>query len=377
MSKQKLVLGLGAGVIVATALMMSSATLSAAFKRVQISQPPPAFSMKDLTGKEWQSAGLLEKSVTVVVFWATWNFRSGEILKDLESLRAELGPDKFQIVAINAERPEISSSDRAAIEKMIKEQELSSLVLLDNGLAAFNDYGAMALPSSLVVGEDGNVIFTMAGYPNTLRSDLSDAVRKALGMPTSVELRPVEEYVPKNHALMYYNLGRRLMAKGQEEKAEAQLLTSLERDPDFKKVHLELGLLYKKTGRHEEALREFQRVKELDPRDPEALYQVAVVSLRAGKFAEAEALFQELITEFPERAEFALGLALAHKYQGHQEEYKQSRDQAATLYPATANYYYDLGGVAEAQKDLAEAAGFYRQAIEKSLKLAQDKKPIS
>ncbi len=363
--------------VLVAALWITNPSVPAAFKKVQIAQPPPEFVMKDLAGKEWQSAELLKKGVTVLVFWATWNARSLDILGDIEKLREELGPDKLQIVAVNAESAQISTSDKKMIQGKVEEMGFSSLVLLDSGLVAFNEYGAMALPSSLVVGEDGKVAFAMAGYPATMRSDLSDAVRKALGLQTSVELRPVEEYVPKNHALMYYNLGRRLVEKDQLEKAEEKYLISLERDPDFKKIHLELGLLYKKTGRHEEALREFKKVKELDPRDQEAGYQVAAVSLRAGKFAEAEALFQELITEFPEREEFALGLALAHKYQDHQEEYKKSRDHATTLYPATARYYYELGGVAEDQKDLEEAAGFYRQAIEKSMKLVQGKKPIS
>ena len=60
----------------------------------------------------------------------------------------------------------------------------------------------------------GKVSFALAGYPTTMRSDLADGVRQALGLPTSVELRPPQPYVPKNHALMYYNFGLRLLEKG-------------------------------------------------------------------------------------------------------------------------------------------------------------------
>ena len=228
----------------------------------------------------------------------------------------------------------------------------------------------MALPSTLVVGADGKVAYLLAGYPSTLREDLADAVRKAAGLPSEAEQRPVQEYVPKNHALMYYNLGRQLASKGQDEKAEAQLKISVEKDPDFKKSRIELGLIYKKTGRHDLALAEFQRAKEIDPKDHEALYQLAVVSLQTGKFAEAGKLFEELLAEFPEREEFALGGALAAKYQGKDEDYRKGREAAAKLFPAESRYVYEMGGVAESQKDAALAAEFYRRALESALEKA-------
>ena len=166
---------------------------------------------------------------------------------------------------------------------------------------------------------------------------------------------------------MYYNLGRQLASKGQDEKAEAQLKISVEKDPDFKKSRVELGLIYKKTGRHDLALAEFQRAKEIDPKDHEALYQLAVVSLQTGKFAEAGKLFEELLAEFPEREEFALGGALAAKYQGKDEDYRKGREAGAKLFPAESRYVYEMGGVAESQKDTALAAEFYRRALEAAL----------
>lgn len=341
-----------------------SPSVSAAFKRVSRNELPPAFALEDLDGKEHTSGDLFGRKITVVVFWATWNFRSVDILTDMEVLRKELGEDRLQVIAINSERQEISAADRQKIRTMVQEKNFTSLVLIDQGLAAFNGYGAMALPSSLVLDQSGKVIFDLAGYPRSMRSDLSDAVRKALGLPTSVELRPPEKYKPKNHALQYYNFGRRLMEKGQEEKAEAQLLKALERDPEFTKPRIELGIYFKKTGRLEEALEQFRKVKELDPDNQETAYQGALVSLRAGHLEEGEALFRELHEEFPEREEFALGLALAHQYQGHEEDSRTARELAATLLPAEPRFHYELGSLAEAQGDLEEAAALYHRALE-------------
>jgi thioredoxin-like negative regulator of GroEL len=322
----------------------------------------------DFEGRERGSGEFLGKKVTVVVFWATWSPRSREILVDLETLAEELGEGSFQVVAINAEHEHITDSDRTSIREMVQNLGLSALVLLDRGLVAYNDYGVMALPSSLVVDERGIVTFDLAGWPTTMRSDLSDAVKKALGLPTSVELRPPEEYKAKNGALMYYNFGRRLMEKGQEEKAEAQLLESVQRDPDFVKPRLVLGIFFKKSGRLDDARAQFDKVKELDPANSEVGYQAAAVSLRSERFDEAEGLFGNLRDEFPEREEFALGLALAHKYQGHEEEYGKARALAATLLAAEPRIHYEFGAVAESQGDMETAALLYRRAIAGALK---------
>ena len=95
---------------------------------------------------------------------------------------------------------------------------------------------------------------------------------------------------------------------------------------------------------------------------------MAVVSLRAAKFPEAQALFSELSTEFPEREELALGAALAAKYQGKEEEYRKGREAAAKLFPADPRYVYEMGQVADSQKDAAVAAELYRRALEAGLK---------
>lgn len=366
MKKSHIINGMALTGVMTAVLLAATPSIPAAFKNVEMGQPPPAFTMNDLEGAEKSSTDLLADQVTVILFWATWSPRSLEVLEDLERLSDELGAGQFQVVAINAEHQQISKADEDAIRRKIKELGSSARVLLDDGLVAFNDYGTMALPSILVVDKAGKITFTMAGYPTTLRADLPQAVRVALGIVTEEETEVVEEYVPKNHALMYYNMGKRLYEKGQEEKAEGQLLQALERDPDFIRPHLLLGIYYKKTGRNEEALKEFERVKDLDPRDNEAGYQAAAITLGAKNYAEAERLFGELHTEYPEKEEFALGLALAQKYSGKEEDYRKMLASASGLYPAEARYYYELGGVAEGADDLKEAASLYRRALEKA-----------
>lgn len=366
MSRAARVAALLAGVLAGSAALPPGA--GAAFKNLQVGQAPPSFAAKDLDGRLHESAALLGKGVAVVVFWAAWSPRSREILADMETLRAEVGPERLALVAINVEHLAISAADREAIRAFAAETKTSATVLLDEGLVAFNAFGTMAVPSSVVVDRGGLATFTLAGYPLSLRSDLADAVRKALGLPTMEELRPVREPVPANHALMYYNFGRLLLGKGQEDKALEQFRMALERDPAFKKPYVELGLAALRHGDVEAARAAFQKVRGIDPRDPEAAYQVAVANLRSGRFDEGANLFAELAGEFPDRGGYLLAFAVARKLQAREEEYRAAAEKAAGLLPPEPRILFDLGAVAESGGMLPLAAGLYRQALEASLR---------
>lgn len=342
--------------------------VAAAFKNVEVGQPPPAFALKDLDGRLWDSAAARGAGATVIVFWATWSPRSREILADLESLRTELGAERLRLVAINAEHLEFSAADRESIRAVTAEVRSTAVVLLDEGLVAFNAFGAMAVPSSLVLDDAGRVTYALAGYPMSLRAELSDAVRKALGLSTVEEARPAPEYVPKNRGLMYYNLGRLLLQKGQEEKAVEQFRIAVERDPAFKKPYLELGFHYLRSGDVEQARAAFTKVQELDPHDPEAAYQAAAASLRAARLEEAADRFRELTAKFPDRGGYALGLALTQNFLGREEEHRQGLARAAALSPPEPRILYDLGAIAERRGVLPLAIDLYRRALEEALR---------
>ena len=109
-------------------LWCAKPSISAAFKNVQVSQTPPAFALKDTSGKEWKSAEVYGRGATVVVFWATWSPRSSEVIRDLEALRAKIGPEKVQVVTVNCEHPSISAADREAIAAAAKQVGFSGPV---------------------------------------------------------------------------------------------------------------------------------------------------------------------------------------------------------------------------------------------------------
>ncbi len=67
-----------------------------------------------------------------------------------------------------------------------------------------------------------------------------------------------------------YNLALAYKLAGMTELAVNELVRVSEAQPDFADVHYELGVLYLKTGRVEEAKGCFRRVLELEPEHPRA-----------------------------------------------------------------------------------------------------------
>ncbi len=84
--------------------------------------------------------------------------------------------------------------------------------------------------------------------------------------------------------------------------------------------HKSLGIAFYKTGLYEEAMRELQRVRELDPDDLEADFNLALVSLRRGKLEEACGALTEIRKRGGNRAGLFNNLALVHERLGRLSE---------------------------------------------------------
>ena len=61
----------------------------------------------------------------------------------------------------------------------------------------------------------------------------------------------------------HYQLGQLAMQKGRLKDAEAELLLSLQSDPDRSKAHFALSVVYRRMGRTDDATKEFAIYKDL------------------------------------------------------------------------------------------------------------------
>ena len=78
-----------------------------------------------------------------------------------------------------------------------------------------------------------------------------------------------------------YAEGERLKDQGQIPEAIAKFEQALAANDQFALAHFALAVMYGKVGRHEDAVRHGERVRELEPQDPFSFTALSVTYQRA------------------------------------------------------------------------------------------------
>ncbi len=169
----------------------------------------------------------------------------------------------------------------------------------------------------------------------------------------------------------YMSLAEAYVASGQPERAEQALAQYVGDHPDRAAGYENLGLFLVTRGRHEEALRAYDRAGALDAHNFKLDHGHLVVHVLQGRWLEAEANARQLTTSSNPRERWQGGAALAvlALYRGDLEKARaitdeglrlaDSPDQRARVHLFRAEIAADLGradeALAEVKKALAEA----------------------
>ena len=117
------------------------------------------FTLPDIDGKAVTLSGFRGKTV-VIVFWSTWCSRCSE---ELTFLRDNFGGQEDVVVLLVNQDSERSAS-RERIVEMRDRLSLPFPVIVDSGLVLWDRFGINALPTSVVVGKDGLVVYAESNF---------------------------------------------------------------------------------------------------------------------------------------------------------------------------------------------------------------------
>jgi len=122
-------------------------------------EPAPDFSLPDIDGKNVTLSQFGDKTI-LIAFWSTWCSRCEE---ELSFLRDQFGQrDDVAVILINQDsETNVSTKRIAALRTKLN---LRFPILVDSGLVLWDRFGINALPTSVVIGRNGKILFVESNF---------------------------------------------------------------------------------------------------------------------------------------------------------------------------------------------------------------------
>ncbi len=300
-------------------------------RRVHVGDTMPAFSLATADGKSFtydpNQAGALG-----IVILKTGQDHFARIADDLEAVVKELKTHGKPFDCVGAMS---GPGAKESLEMLDPNGHALFPVLLDPDFKLWGRLGVVAAPTVVVVGADGKVRWTKAGYGYDFIPGFHTQLAQALGIidhtaDASVRVKTLENTSSRARFERHVRMARSLAQRGRTELAIDEFKRAQSLDPNAVDVILELGELLCRTGQTEAALK---------------------------MASEAEAGTER------EKARTLLISGWARRQMGELETARSLLSESLELAPRSPRALYELGKVVEMQGGVGEAVTYYRRAL--------------
>ena len=114
--------------------------------------------------------------VVVVDFWASWCVPCRRSFPWLNEMQEKYGDDGLIIVGVNVDK------DQDDAREFLSEYRPVFKIVNDPDGVIAKQYDVIAMPSSYVIGKDGNVVDTHLGFKVRKQDDYEAVIRKTLDL---------------------------------------------------------------------------------------------------------------------------------------------------------------------------------------------------
>ncbi len=352
-------------IILVSGLFVFSLPAKASLEGLQVGMKGPEFKLQGLDGKVHGHEEFFGEGMTVIIFWSTWSLKSSKALEEFEELYKEYHDKGLRVVAVSVEKQEITDTDLEVIKGRMSELGLTLTVMLDMNLQMFDDYGVIAIPSTVVMDSSRVILYELSGFPLVGSELMIDYVRGLLeGKEPSEEHVAAVGHKPTKAAIRYLNLGRKTMQKRtMVTMAEPWFRKAIEADPQFVAPYVELSRYYSLQGNAEEAQKLLTEGITLEPTNPMALCELALLKLDGGLVEESVPLSTQAVESdfYFTPAHYILGAA--HARAGRKDEAMKHFEEALATNPFHPGIYVRRAEAHLASGDSESAAADLEKAL--------------
>jgi thiol-disulfide isomerase/thioredoxin len=135
-------------------------------------RPAPAIHLPGRTGAV--DSDSLHAQALLVDFWASWCVPCRRSFPWLAQMHTRYGDKGLVVVAVNLDR------ERSAADAFLEKFPAPFRVAFDPGGATAEAYHVQGMPSTFLVGPDGTVLLSHAGYDDKSAAAFEAQIRKVL-----------------------------------------------------------------------------------------------------------------------------------------------------------------------------------------------------
>ncbi|MFL6664296.1 MAG: TlpA family protein disulfide reductase [Rhizobacter sp.] len=136
-------------------------------------EPAPAVKLPGLRGTPVDLADFKGK-LTYVDFWASWCGPCRQSFPWMNEMQAKYAARGLQVVGINLDRK------RDDAERFLAELPATFTIAFDAAGDSAKRFGVKGMPTSVLVGPDGKVLYMHTGFRNEERAQLEGRIAAAL-----------------------------------------------------------------------------------------------------------------------------------------------------------------------------------------------------
>ncbi|HEX4083571.1 MAG TPA: redoxin family protein [Chthoniobacteraceae bacterium] len=141
-------------------------------------KPAPGFKLNLLSGGQFDLAQQKGK-VVVLDFWATWCGPCVNSLPGLIQAMSGFTPDRVSFVAVNQDEP------AAHVKEFVEARGWNVNVAMDEGSRVGQQYGASAIPHTVIIGRDGKIAWVKTGSSPGGEDEAAKEVNQLLAAPAA------------------------------------------------------------------------------------------------------------------------------------------------------------------------------------------------